>query len=180
MLFRTSLFATLLSVFAFAASASSLTYNWSFTADFGTSLGEVTGTISGLHVGSNDGTGLTIEVLSSPSRNVLGGGWTFDSTALPAGDAFFVESDLTVSFADALFFRDGFNDKLFFGGYGGWVPQLFSSNESDGAEDFSSHSTSTGKTIFAPIPLPAGLPLLLTGLAGFAGLRLRKKRAAKV
>lgn len=31
-----------------------------------------------------------------------------------------------------------------------------------------------------PIPLPAGLPLLITGLAAFAGLRMRKKRAAQV
>lgn len=30
------------------------------------------------------------------------------------------------------------------------------------------------------VPLPAGLPLLLTGLAGFGVLRLRKKRAAQV
>lgn len=29
------------------------------------------------------------------------------------------------------------------------------------------------------VPLPAGLPLLLTGLAGFAGLRMRKKRKAQ-
>ncbi len=32
----------------------------------------------------------------------------------------------------------------------------------------------------APVPLPAGLPLVLTGLAGFAGLRMRKKRKAQV
>lgn len=31
-----------------------------------------------------------------------------------------------------------------------------------------------------PVPLPAGLPLLLTGLAGFVGLRMREKRAARV
>jgi hypothetical protein len=30
------------------------------------------------------------------------------------------------------------------------------------------------------VPLPAGLPLVLTGLAGFAGLRMRKKRKAQV
>lgn len=30
------------------------------------------------------------------------------------------------------------------------------------------------------VPLPAGLPLVLTGLAGFAGLRMRKKRNAQV
>ena len=30
------------------------------------------------------------------------------------------------------------------------------------------------------VPLPAGLPLVLTGLAGFAGLRLRKKRSVQV
>ena len=30
----------------------------------------------------------------------------------------------------------------------------------------------------APVPLPAGLPLLLSGLAGVAGLRMRRKRRA--
>jgi hypothetical protein len=34
--------------------------------------------------------------------------------------------------------------------------------------------------VLAPVPLPAGFPLLLTGLAGFAGLLLRKKRKAHV
>lgn len=32
----------------------------------------------------------------------------------------------------------------------------------------------------APVPLPAGLPLLLTGLVAFLGLRKRKMRAAQV
>ena len=32
----------------------------------------------------------------------------------------------------------------------------------------------------SPVPVPAGLPLVLTGLAGFAGLRMRKKRKAQV
>ncbi|MEM1073272.1 MAG: VPLPA-CTERM sorting domain-containing protein [Pseudomonadota bacterium] len=31
----------------------------------------------------------------------------------------------------------------------------------------------------APVPLPAGLPLVLTGLAGLAGLRVRSKRAPR-
>lgn len=35
-------------------------------------------------------------------------------------------------------------------------------------------------TEIAPVPLPAGLPLLLAGLGGLAGLRLRKKRISQV
>lgn len=31
-------------------------------------------------------------------------------------------------------------------------------------------------TVTTPVPVPAGLPLVLTGLAGFAGLRIRNKR----
>lgn len=34
--------------------------------------------------------------------------------------------------------------------------------------------------IVSPVPLPAGLPLVLTGLAGLAGLRMRHKRKAQV
>ncbi|MEP1200904.1 VPLPA-CTERM sorting domain-containing protein [Tateyamaria sp.] len=40
----------------------------------------------------------------------------------------------------------------------------------------------TGSGIQAPppaVPLPAGLPLVLTGLAGFAGFRMRKKQKAQ-
>ncbi|MEP1198261.1 VPLPA-CTERM sorting domain-containing protein [Tateyamaria sp.] len=35
-------------------------------------------------------------------------------------------------------------------------------------------------TKVSPVPLPAGLTLVLTGLAGFAGLRMRKQRKAQV
>ncbi|MEP1352873.1 MAG: VPLPA-CTERM sorting domain-containing protein [Tateyamaria sp.] len=35
-------------------------------------------------------------------------------------------------------------------------------------------------TLVPTVPLPAGLPILLTGLAGFAGLRMRKKWKAQV
>ena len=99
-----------------ATAGNALTYNWSYNATGGTSLGPVTGTISGLVEGSNPGPGLTVNVLSTPSGNVLGGGWSFTST-LNGGDAFTVTAG-AVTFADAKFDRDGGNDRLFFGGSG--------------------------------------------------------------
>ena len=52
-------------------------------------------------------------------------------------------------------------------------------NTSPAFDTFNTEATYANWTL-APIPLPAGLPLLLTGLAGFAGLRLRQKRKAQV
>ncbi len=50
-------------------------------------------------------------------------------------------------------------------------------------EESRGNGTSTPATSFSldisVVPLPAGLPLLLTGLAGFAGLRMRQKRKAQ-
>jgi hypothetical protein len=43
--------------------------------------------------------------------------------------------------------------------------------------NFSGSTFTLRTTSIAPIPLPAGLPLLLTGLAGLAGLRHRRKQA---
>ncbi len=47
--------------------------------------------------------------------------------------------------------------------------------------DFLSGLRSGSGLVFTPaeIPLPAGFPLLLAGLAGLAGLRLKKNRAAR-
>jgi hypothetical protein len=163
-----------------ATAGNALTYNWSYDATGGTSLGPVTGTISGLVEGSNDGTGLTINVLSTPSGNVLGGGWSFVST-LNGGDAFTVTAGAVV-FADAQFNRDANNDRLLLGGYGGFLPQLISFNEPDNGNDFTEHNTTFGTTTFTPaseIPLPMTLPMFASGLGalGLFAWRRRKKPA---
>lgn len=44
--------------------------------------------------------------------------------------------------------------------------------------DFSGRTFTLRTTSIAPIPLPAGLPLLLTGLAALLGLRYRRKTPA--
>lgn len=46
--------------------------------------------------------------------------------------------------------------------------------------DFRGSTFTLRTTSIAPIPLPAGLPLLLTGFAALAGLRYRRKQAAMV
>ena len=85
-----------------ATGANALTYAWSFNATGGTSLGPVTGTISGLSIGRNDGPGMIVNVLSSPSGNALGGGWTLRNTQM-GGEAFTVDASRNVIFADAFF-----------------------------------------------------------------------------
>ena len=100
---RTRIFCVVAAVLAtLGSSAGAISYNWSFVATGGTSFGEVTGTISGLQVGSNDGSGLSVEVLSSPSGNVLGGSWVFSDAKL-GGAAFTIAADKSVTFADARF-----------------------------------------------------------------------------
>ena len=54
-------------------------------------------------------------------------------------------------------------------------PSVFGCNEMNGT-----HIAANWTNAPSAIPLPAGLPLILTGLAGLAGLRMRKKRALQV
>jgi hypothetical protein len=71
--------------------AHALLFNWSFTsaAPFDNPGEIISGAIDGLVEGSNDGTGLIIEVLSTPTGALLGGGWNFISLG-GSGDAFTV------------------------------------------------------------------------------------------
>ena len=65
--------AALFLISPFAANAD-LIFDWEFTPDSG---GTVAGTISGLVEGSNDGTGVTITVDSTPTGELEGLVWDF-------------------------------------------------------------------------------------------------------
>jgi len=163
---------------AFTATvANALTYHWAFEADSGTSTGLVTGTISGLQIGDNDGTGLSVEVLSTPSGNVLGGGWIFGNSQTPF--AFTVAPDLSVTAYNAYFYRGGgTQDSVLFGQGGGRVPEIYSLID-DGPALFTSHYSWTNPVEFtldtATVPIPASLPLVLTGFSVLGALSLRRK-----
>jgi hypothetical protein len=74
------------------------------------------------------------------------------------------------------------NDRLFFGGYGGFLPDLLSFNEPDSGNSFTEHNTTFGATTFvlAPevVPLPATLPLFASGLVALGLTAWRRKRKA--
>jgi len=58
-----------------------------------------------------------------------------------------------------------------------WISDLVDSLDSESGYAFP--NTDTFTVTLAPVPLPAGLPLLLSGLVGMAGLRMRKKKVTK-
>ncbi|MGB5770186.1 MAG: hypothetical protein WBM32_09990 [Crocosphaera sp.] len=105
-----------LAPFLSSRNALALTFKWSFT-DFSNSNNIIQGTISGLTEGSNDGTNLTITVDSTPTGEILGDGWILSSTA-PGFDAFTVTNG-EVTFANAFYERNEFNETLVFGGFSG-------------------------------------------------------------
>lgn len=88
---------------ALATPAHALTFNWSFVTDGGSTGGAgqtISGTISGLVEGDNDGTGLTITVDSTPTGELVGGGWNFGGSG--GGPAFTVTGG-AVTFAGAVY-----------------------------------------------------------------------------
>jgi hypothetical protein len=119
----------------------------------------VTGTISGLQIGDNDGTGLIIDVLTSPSGNVLGEGWTFD--AIYGGvDAFTIDAAKNVTFASAKYLRSGSDERLYFGGFpGGYFPQLSSRIQGDAPNSSTDHNNGSDPMTFSlvvsDVPLPS-------------------------
>ena len=54
---------------------------------------------------------------------------------------------------------------------------LFTSPTATDGQGLNDESWALNKLDIAPVPLPAGLPLLLTGLAGVGAVRLRKRQA---
>jgi len=79
-----------------------LTFAWSWTPNFNQSHdltlfpgNTVKGTISGLHDGSNDETGVTVDVTQADSATVLGTDWIFSDA--PTGDAFAVSGGSVVA-----------------------------------------------------------------------------------
>jgi hypothetical protein len=154
--------------------ANALSFNWSFVTDpFATGgAGQtISGTISGLVEGSNPGTGLTVTVDSTPTGKLLGGGWNFIDTT--GGDAFTVTAG-AVTFADANFERGGLEEQLFFGGFGGYNPELLDTNT--GNPDWFARNPNTFTPVgAAATPEPSGLVALLgLGMLGLAGRKLKR------
>lgn len=155
-----------------------LTFDWSFVTEDGSTGGAgqtISGTISGLVEGSNDGTGLTVTVESTPTGELLGGGWVFDATA-NGGDAFTVTGG-NVTFADALFERNGGLESLYFGGFGGYDPNLHDSDFDPDWFNFSDSNTFTPTDVDTPSTPEPGTALALMGL-GLGALASRGKKQA--
>jgi hypothetical protein len=160
-------------------SAHALLFNWSFTssADFDDPGGIVSGTIDGLVEGSNDGSGLTIEVVSTPTGELLGGGWIFDSVS-GKGDAFTVTGG-QVAFASVLYTRGG-TDSLFFGSDPQGPGQTFFPQLTGNLTNDPDWGDFNGSSVFSPVsdqspPIgiaePATLALYGIGLLGLGYIR---------
>jgi hypothetical protein len=162
------------------SSAQALSYTWSFVTDSGSTGGAgntVSGTISGLNIGANNGNGLTISTSTTPNgqlENITN--WTFIQTSL-GGNAFTVNSAGQVTLADAEY-KDPSGDKLFFGGYGGYIPGIgtgtgttYFENSIGGATAFVSSSSSVPFDFNPTIGVILGIPL-------FLGMRTLKQRQA--
>jgi hypothetical protein len=167
--------ASLLALFNPTA-ANALSFTWSFIAGTGSSgqAGQtISGKISGLVEGSNDGSGLTVTVDSTPTGDLLGGGWTFQDTGLGALPPLaFTVSGGSITFADAFFYRAGGNEALFFGGFGGYNPQLVDFVDSD--PNWISEDPNLANS-FALIPEPSSVVALLgLGMLGLAASKLKR------
>lgn len=159
---------------AAAAQASTLDFNFTFT-NSANGGGTVFGIIRGLHDNAT-GAAASVEIISNTA-------------------GFGVGEYVPTSFANSFSVLSGSMVVAVFDSYGQFnTPpavtccSLFIYTTPNGSlAGLSNVNTSvplasdTG-LIFTPatVPLPAGLPLLATGLAGFTALRMRKKRKAQV
>ena len=163
-------------VLSTATPANALTFNWSFVTDAGSTGGAgqtVSGTIRGLVEGNNPGTGLTIAVDSTPTGELLGGGWDFDGTGVNSIGRAFTVTGGTVTFADVVFRRG--DAILSFGGFGGVSPVL--SDLSDFNPIFVSNFPNTFTPVSTPTTVPepgSALALLGLGALGVVGRKLKR------
>ena len=174
-------------VAAVASGASALTYEWSVDTGGVSGLGVITGKISGLTIGANDGNGLRLTVLRSSSGKALAGSWTFGGTS-GGGDAFRVNANKEVVFADAMFIGTNADEFLYISDSAFKVvsPALAtlpagpakSGKTEDGpaAATVEATNVETKFELIGKTPVPAGLPLLLSGLGVFAFARSRRRR----
>lgn len=163
------LLTSLLAFIVVVAPAHAQTYNWSFVDD--DTSATISGTISGLVQGNNNGTGLIITVLNAPSVALRGGGWNFIDTQ-KSGPAFVVSGG-AVTFADAQYTRAN-GDYLYFGGFGGYSPELVNG-------EFSvDYITSTPNTFAAAAPEPASWAMMIGGFAVVGGAMRRRRKSAPV
>ncbi len=112
-----------------ATPSKALTFSWSFVTDGDSDdPGEtISGLIWGLHEGPNFGSGVHASVTSTPTGDLVGGGWDFYETTPPLGIAFVVTGGV-LTYANAGFILNGASP---FGG-----PQLLFSINND-ANDYS-------------------------------------------
>ena len=93
-----------------ATPSEALTFSWSFvtTPDSDNPGETVSGLIWGLHEGSNDGSGVSVSVTSTPTGELKGLDWDFYSTlGLPAGSSAFTVSGGVLTYANAAFLING-------------------------------------------------------------------------
>ncbi|MBF2056704.1 MAG: hypothetical protein IGQ45_05635 [Cyanobacterium sp. T60_A2020_053] len=159
-----------------SAEGAGLSFNWSFVIGNGSTgqVGEtVSGTISGLQNGSNDGNGLAIVVTDTPTDEFEGlSDWSFLRTG--GGEDAFIVTDGEVTLANALFLSSG--PSLFFGGFVDFtfIPQLV-----DLDSDPNWFNVDGGKTQFTPlnsVTTPEPSMMVATVIVMGATLIFKKKK----
>jgi hypothetical protein len=179
----TTLFYSLVLSLGISAEVSAASYQYDFTI-FGAS-GVVS--FSDISDGTRSSTGLEVTSnLIDPTGNAI---YSADTT--PPIPSFEFAGGLIVDAIGRFEFGDGINDWSleWFGNSGGTGNNNTSfgcialgTDKSCGGQPgrfiIGSGATNSFVPKIAPVPLPAGLPLLLAGLGGLAGLRLKKKHAA--